>query len=217
MKYIYNWSVELCSTSRIILYPKLYLKPIPFVALKNTYTTAFFCHRAECGKGCVVFSFRPSRWTQSEPQRAERGGHRPGWSFCKTWGQTLSCLSMIQNLAAQWTEVIKPMWFLNSQGQSDFCTMSCCWLFCILHTCCTSPQRAGSRPILASVAGQAQERCLATVDQRQIDTQSATQAKAKCKRSFILLSLLIIVVNKKTILFSARAIWPVYECKGVLI
>lgn len=40
-------------------------------------------------------------------------------------------------------------------------------------------ERAGSRPILASVAGQAQERCLATVDQRQIDTQSATQAKAK--------------------------------------
>ncbi|XP_030251349.1 zinc finger protein 777-like isoform X4 [Sparus aurata] len=40
-------------------------------------------------------------------------------------------------------------------------------------------ERAGSRPTLGSVAVQAPEGSLAAVDQRQIDTLSATQAKAK--------------------------------------
>lgn len=54
-----------------------------------------------------------------------------------------------------------------------------------LLICCTSfPQRAGSRPTLGSVAVQAPEGSLAAVDQRQMDTLSATQAKAKCKKKF---------------------------------
>ncbi len=70
-------------------------------------------------------------------------------------------------------------------AQSDICTMPCYWLFCILQTRSTySPQRAGSRPTLGSVAVQTLEGSLAAVDQRQIDTQSATQAKAKCKKCY---------------------------------
>lgn len=80
------------SSSQQVKIKNIFTNVLPSKTLQIHWLSTLFLHSTEFGKGCVV-SFRPIRRTQSLPWQTEGGGHRPGWHFSETWGQTLSCLS----------------------------------------------------------------------------------------------------------------------------